>query len=332
MGSRSEPCNHVGAHQRNLLRFVWPSARSDSERIVRWLGGRRWPRTCLNWIYSQFSYRQKGEFHARFAKLFRSHDARVENGNWTVVFHGRKISVPLRQQTIWLDWDSALSLLGHEVEIKATYEALLDASAHPCCVFDVGANYGLHSLLFLSHGIQVVSFEPNPVCREYFERLEELNDVQFTVESMALSSTEGVVELCYPETDTWLGTTDPERARKISSKYQLRRTEVPCMTLDGYVQRSGKIPDLIKLDTEGNELQILLGAKRTLETARPMLVFECWRNNKRDQLWDMLDGMGYEVVGLPLISLDEAIPIDLPGFSNSEASNFAGLPRERLGM
>lgn len=317
---------------RKVLKFVWPSVRADSECIVRWMAGKRLPRKYLNRIYNRFSYRQKSAFHARFAKLFRCHNTPAEPGRWTVVFHGREVSVPLRRETMWLDWDGALSVLGHEPEIKSTYEALMKEFGNPRCVFDVGANYGLHSLLFLVHGVEVVSFEPNSRCHEYVERLEVLNGVQYTVESMALGSSEGSVELWYPEMDTWLGTTDPERARNISSEYKLRRMEVPCITLDGYVRWEKRVPDLIKLDTEGNELQILLGARDTMEAARPILIFECWRNNKRDQLWHLLDGMGYVTVRLPLLSLDRAKTVGPLAFSNSAESNFAALPREKLGQ
>ena len=314
------------------LKFVWPSVRADSEYIVRWMARKQVPRKFLNIIYNRLSYRQKSAFHTRFAKLFRCHDTRADPGRWTVVFHGREVSVPVDRETMWLDWDSALSVLGHEPEIKATYGILMKEIGCPRCVFDVGASYGLHSLLFLAHGVQVISFEPNSTCHEYFERLEVLNNLRFTVEPMALGSSQGTVALWYPERETWLGTTDPERAQDISSEYQLRQLEVPCMTLDGYVRQKKRVPDLIKLDTEGNELQILLGARHTMEKARPILIFECWRDSKREQMWNLLNSMGYVTVRLPLLSLDRAAPVGMLPFSNSEESNFAALPREKLGQ
>ena len=262
--------------------------------------------------------------------MFRCVETRTFPGTWAISFHGRKVRVPLRPESMWLDWDSALSVLGHEPEIKATYETFIRESSRLHCVFDVGANYGLHSLLFLVHGVQVVSFEPNSMCHEYMRSLEEPNDVKFSIEHSALGSWNGVIELCYPDTETWLGTTDPERSREMSSKYRIRRMEVPSMTIDSYVQRTGRVPDLIKLDTEGTELQVLDGATQTLDSVRPALILECWRNNLRDELWHLLDGMAYSLVELPLLSLDEASPIGLPAFRNSEASNFAALPHEKL--
>lgn len=315
---------------RRLLKYLWPSARTDCERVVRWMAENRGPRKALNTIYNRFSYRQKGAFHARFAKLFRRHESCPDPGRWTVLFHGREVSVPLARDTMWLDWDNALSVLGHEPEIKTTYQALTKDFGFPRCVFDVGANYGLHSLLFLVHGVKVISFEPNSVCHEYYGRLEELNCVQYFAEAMAMGASEGTAVLWYPEMDVWLGTTDPERIRDLSSKQSLRRVEVPCETIDGYVRKHKTVPDLIKLDTEGSELQILLGARTTLENERPKLIFECWRNKKRTQLWRFLDLVGYVTVRLPLLSLDSAAPVGVEEFSHSLESNFAALPREEL--
>ena len=287
------------------------------------------PRACLNALYDRLSARRKAAFHARFAKLFRHRRACMTDGRWTVRFHGRRFALPLRRESMWLDWDSALSVLGHEPEIKTTYATLLDGLPELDCVFDVGANYGLHSLLFLGHRISVVSFEPNPACRAYIERLEELNDVRFIVEALALDASDGCAELCYPQAEVWLGTTDPEHARRLSSRFALERIEVKRVTLDGYVDRTGRVPGLIKIDTEGTELRVLHGAKRTLERARPIVIFECWRDRDRSTLWRFLNALGYVIATLPLDALDDVRPLDAFDFSQSTGSNFAALPGVR---
>ena len=56
---------------RRLLKYLWSSARTDCDRVVRWMAENRGPRKTLNAIYNRFSYRQKSAFHARLAKLFR---------------------------------------------------------------------------------------------------------------------------------------------------------------------------------------------------------------------------------------------------------------------
>ncbi len=315
---------------RKIVKSIWPSIGTDSERIVGWAAARCLPRKVLNAIYNRLSYRQKGICHARFAELFRDRDTALEPGEWIVEFYGRQVRVPLHPDSMWLDWDSALSVLGHEPEIKETYEALVRNACAPRCVFDIGANYGLHSLLFLAHGVRVISFEPNPACREFLARLEILNGLQFSVEGTAVGSIDGTAELYFPDTNTWLGSIDPNRIQDLSREHELHCVEVPCISLDSYVRKSGLVPDVIKLDTEGSELQILEGANDTLESGKPILIFECWLNSGREQLWRFLDRTGFAIVRLPLLSPDDAAPMELSAFLQSNESNFAALPREQL--
>lgn len=321
----------IASKHKRLLKTLWPSVGTDIERIIRWMVEHNVSRSCLNRLYARFSHSRKAAFYARFAKVFRHREAHLAGGFWEMDFRGRRMVVPLRRETMWLDWDMALSVLGHEPEIKQTYGALLDARLELRCVFDIGANYGIHSLLFLMHGVRVVSFEPNPACHSYIERLEELNDVQFTVVATALGSCDAPIDLWFPEREVWLGTTDSRHALHLSSDFVLKRRQVPCATLDAYVRRQKIAPDLIKMDTEGSELEVLHGARRTLESARPILILESWRDQGRAPLWQFLSDLGYALAGLPLIKVEHAEPLDLATFSGSAGFNFAALPKERLG-
>jgi hypothetical protein len=66
------------------------------------------------------------------------------------------------------DWGLSLLVAGHDVEIKETYRYLLE-ERKPKLFFDIGANYGTHSLIFLTHGVRTISFEPNLGLRPYFD-------------------------------------------------------------------------------------------------------------------------------------------------------------------
>ena len=321
----------ITVDMRRLLSFIWPSWRSDVESAVRWLLKTKNRRKILNGLYNRCSQGQKSWVYARFAKIFRAAESSIEPGRWTVEFCGRDVNVPLRQGSMWLDWDCALSVLGHESAIKSTYETLIRERGFPKCVFDVGANYGLHSLLYLVHDVDVVSFEPNCACHEYLKQLEALNQVQYSLEAVALGSGDLAAELWYPDADTWLGTIQPSRVRELSVEHRLERVTVPCTTLDRFVSVSNRVPDLIKLDTEGSELAILTGARQTLKSARPMVIFECWKNETRDALWRLFEGSGYAIATLPLRSLAGATLIDATTFSQCSDSNFAALPGELLG-
>ena len=258
--------------------MVRPSPRADLESLVRWLVSRRETRACLNLVYNRLSPARKETFYALFAKIFRERCRHVAAGEWWVNVGGRWAALPLDGQDTWLEWDLAVSLLGHEVEIKHTYLDLI-RFRRPKLFFDIGANYGLHSALFLLHGIPTVSFEPNPRCHQYFQKLTERNHVPGDLQPVALGATEGWADISFPERETWLGSTNPAIVDQVAQAYggQVTKVRVAQTTVDSFVQRDGRCPDLIKIDTEGNEPSILEGARKTLATCRPWVIFESWR-------------------------------------------------------
>jgi len=115
-------------------------------------------RACLNAAYRGLTLDQQATVHARFAKLFRERGELREPGFWTVRFAGRRVRMPLRPFSMWLDWDNAVSLSGHDIEVKKTYLSLLGSRRRPELFLDIGANYGTHSLLFLVHGVDTIAF------------------------------------------------------------------------------------------------------------------------------------------------------------------------------
>ncbi len=60
-----------------------------------------------------------------------------------------------------------------------------------------------------------------------------------------------------------------ERRRLRARSYPVETT-----TIDDYVERTGRVPDFVKVDAEGAELDILRGMGRTLHDAAPMLSLE----------------------------------------------------------
>ena len=294
--------------------------------IVRWLAAREATRRVLNGLYQPRSWDQKERVHARFAKIFRDYQGPFAPGVWEVEFAGRTVRVPLSKARAWLTWDLALSIAGHEPEIKQTYETILRFRPH--LVLDVGANYGTHSLLFLVHGVRTVSFEPNPNCHESIKELCAANGVRPTLEPVAVGANEGTIELWFPEREEWLGTTDPATRDRLQGETPLAKLIVPLVTLDGYVDAHGLTPDVIKIDTEGSDLQVLQGAERTLDACRPLLLFECWPK-QRGPMAGFLDDHRYSICALPLTPAQPRA-LSKSEFTTAAHANFAAIPRERL--
>ena len=97
---------------------------------------------------------------------------------WRISFASIKIDLPLRSESMWLDWETAVSVTGHDIDIKAFYQKAVQSAEGSKLFFDVGANYGTQFLLLLAFEVEAVSFEPNPQCRSYFEVCLENNNLK----------------------------------------------------------------------------------------------------------------------------------------------------------
>jgi len=249
----------------------------------------------LNRRYLKMSTEDHRRFHALFAKIFRDHQAIELDDYWTVYFSGKEIKLPLQGNDLWLHWDTAVSIVGNDLEVKNFYEKLLNSDHRPNIFFDVGANYGTHSLLFHSQGVQTISFEPNPNAYKGYRNIEELNGVKYNTEKVAVGSKTDKAELVFPKYETWLGSISSEYTEKLEGMENVEKVEVDVITLEDYIARSGLKPDLIKIDTEGFEYQVLMGAEAYLKSTPCLVVFECTTEDEKANLWEFFNQIDYSM-------------------------------------
>src|SRR6185437_12586324 len=72
------------------------------------------------------------------------------------------------------------------------------------------------------------------------------------------------------------------------------RREVPSVTLDGAAERLGRMPDFVKVDTEGHEGQVLRGAARILAAGTAGWLIEFHSAALRRECMSLLLAAGYE--------------------------------------
>jgi FkbM family methyltransferase len=283
----------------------------------------------VNRTYQRWSLTGKARFHRYFADAFRDHDRRVEPGEWPIEFVGKRVRMMLRKDRMWLDWDSALSIAGYDVHVKVTYAHCLGSDQPPEVFFDAGANYGLHSLLFLAHDVETVTFEPNPECHDDFRALCELNGLSPRLEAVALGDRPGDALLAYPERETWLGTTRPDHPPEPETLTpgELRHVQVPRRTLDNYRELIAGRRGLVKIDTEGTEDEVLAGGSRMLEIDRPLVIFESLAGPDRPRLSSLLTEAGYGIGALPWDPGNPGPHLDEGAFLRSTDQNFIAVPR-----
>jgi FkbM family methyltransferase len=197
----------------------------------------------------------------------------------------------------------------------------------PDLFFDVGANYGTHSILFRSADIPVIAFEPNPTCFEFCTQVCKLNGFSIPRwENVAIGSHVGDVDLVYPERETWLGSISPDVIEGVSSTDKRIRHRVWQRRLDDYYQEAVGKKLLVKIDVEGLEIEVLRGASQILVDVRPTVIFENNDHALRTQLHDLLISHGYSIYTLPWRCIEDSLPLKQLDFENSASTNFLARP------
>lgn len=298
--------------------------------LVRGLASRRTARAWLNAGYLRMTAYQRSLFYRAFAKIFRERVTAFQRGVWTVNLGGRFISIPLDRERAWLTWDIALSLAGHDIEVTESYLRVIGSPLRPELFVDIGANYGAHSLVFLAHGIDVLSFEPNSSCSALFHELCAMNGVTPHLESVALGSESGQVNLSYPRTETWLGTVRAEPDARSRLTPEVVTELVRQAKLDDYLLDLAGRRVLIKIDTEGSEFDVLRGGTRVLHEVRPLIIFESWPSPDRPRFFDLLTGCAYRVVKLPW-NPPVSKPLQREQFLSARETNFGAICTELPG-
>lgn len=192
------------------------------------------------------------------------------------------------------------------------------------CV-DVGANMG-HILAAMVESCpqgRHIAFEPVPALAQDLRRRFSDVDVRSQGVADVPGRTSFTVVPGKPSRSGISATLD------LTLDAQVQEIEIEVTTLDTALPAEFR-PSLIKIDVEGGELEVLLGARRVLAAHRPILALEHQYGRRADpertlRIHDELDELGYELRTISGTPLNRQRFADL--VSARAEWNFLGHPR-----
>lgn len=168
---------------------------------------------------------------------------------------------------------------------------------------DIGSNIGYYSLLAVKSNpeIKAYAFEPAMGPKYFLKQNIEINNFNSKIEAVdiALSNTKGIIDfyevgnLKYKYLTHNLAGEGNAGTKKTSRNFI--KTSVETNTLDNFInlQTITKV-DLIKMDTEGTEVDILKHGLETIKQFEPIIICETLFNTIETELETFFKPLNYE--------------------------------------
>lgn len=177
-----------------------------------------------------------------------------------------------------------------EIENEAVIN-LVEMIKKDFIIFDLGANIGYYTIIFSSFCTEgkIIAFEPDDANRKYLLKNVESNKINnVTILSKAISNKIG--ESVFFEDKSTGRTSSLQSNAWHPNAAKINEQIVSTTTLDEISKEFG-VPNFIKCDVEGHEVEVLEGATKVLAN-KPILFLEVMKNN-RDQVMAILKGYNY---------------------------------------
>jgi FkbM family methyltransferase len=269
--------------------------------VHRWI--RQQAASCLPaWIKAPFRARRVGFRPPEIgvsAAFSTDHD-----GPFVII--DRRLRLRFRNE----DRDDVAFLLRDNGESVEEIASFLSAASSARLLFDVGAAKGVFSEIFclLDPTRRAVAFEPSPALADSAAALAVINGCQsrFYLRRCAVGAKAGRhTARLYPWGYVGVDATDGEGALM----------QVDMTSIDEEIEQRELEPDLLKIDVEGYEDEVLLGAARLLQRRKPRICLELHldllerRGIKPRRVLARLESHGYQFrscAGRPLRASDIA--------------------------
>jgi FkbM family methyltransferase len=175
-------------------------------------------------------------------------------------------------------------------------EALRRLLAEGDVFYDIGANVGFFTLVgarLVGPAGRVVAFEPVPWCASAVGRNIELNGFDHAqIRAEAVGAVDGSARLLVVGEASWSHLESTGRHADVRDEIDVAVASIDSLVAAGTIPP----PDVMKIDTEGAELQAIEGARATIAEHRPAIV--CELHDTNEAFVALMDELGYVTTNL----------------------------------
>ena len=256
------------------------------------------------------------------------------------IFYKSPIRVRRRKINWCLDLNEVIDLViyligNFEPKTIRQYQQTLKSGA---IVFDIGANIGSHTLplakIVQPNGM-VFAFEPTLYAVTKLSNNVEIHPTLskcIKVEQILLSDQKSSLEVHEIESSWPIKTSKITHNLHGGEAKSIAGSEV--ITLDTFVIKNKvNVLDLIKIDVDGNEINILKGGIKTIKKLKPLIMFELApyalreKGHSGEELLQILNELGYKIyknpTGLQINKSNKELCLSVP---EGASINLWGVP------
>jgi len=221
----------------------------------------------------------------------------------------------------------------YEINVEYWLNKILKEIKDPI-LYDIGSNYGYYSVIFSSITKRIYSFEPVGDTYKILRRnikCNKLPNVQLF--NIALSDKKETTFINVYSSSGNNSMFKREIPVDHPTKY-LKKIKIKTDTIDSLIKEGIiSVPNIIKIDVEGAELNVLNGAMNTIKEFHPILLVEYSETTSKDagyscrDIYDFINSCDYTIYGLSENCSDlSLIPFEVG--SNVPISNILAFPKQ----
>lgn len=215
---------------------------------------------------------------------------------WKISVAGKPVRFTYKKGESRIIFHFPLSYKKNDTPLKVLETILQNHYPPDNYYFDIGANFGLRAIYYLTQKRPCILFEPNKDCNVITRRLIAENNFDSISIVSNIVGSENRSSKFYLSNSSYVSSMSKEYVEEMNDLKE--EIDVDQITVDSFIESKGlknKV-SIIKIDVEGFEYQVCQGASQLLRSDNISLSIEVLPTTRnRQDLFDLLRSAGYTI-------------------------------------